>query len=223
VFTGLLTGTPTIGDAVWGIGNVRRRLLAVAIGIAALGIAGAAVGASLRAEGIAPAPVRESNAEVAQASTPAQARVHKPIPVRISIPSIGVNARIVALGLNRDRTIEVPRNFAETGWFRPGPEPGEQGAAVILGHVNSRSGPAVFSRLRELRVGGMIHVRLQDGSTVKFAARSMLRVPKNRFPTKLVYARTQQPTLRLITCAGPLNYATGHHPDNYIVFATLAR
>ena len=208
---------------MWGIR--RGRLAAVGVVVAALGVAGAAVGSSLRAEGIAPGPDRAAIQDAVQASkAPTRtARVHKAIPVRISIPAIGVNARIIPLGLNRDRTVEVPKNFAETGWFRPGPEPGEQGAAVILGHVNSRSGPAVFSRLRELRVGAVISVRLQDGSTVKFVARSMLRVPKNRFPTKLVYARTRQPTLRLITCAGPLNWATGHHPDNYIVFATVAR
>jgi hypothetical protein len=50
----------------------------------------------------------------------------------------------------------------------------------------------------------------------------MLRVSKDRFPTKLVYARTAEPTLRVITCAGKLNRTTGHHSDNYIVFATLA-
>jgi sortase (surface protein transpeptidase) len=211
---------------VWGIRKGRRRLAALGVAVAALGIAGAAVGASLRAEGIAPAPDRAAvrgTVEESKTTRATKARVHKPIPVRISIPAIGVNARIIPLGLNRDRTIEVPKNFAETGWFRPGAEPGERGAAVIVGHLDSRAGPAVFYRLDELRLGDVIRVRLRDGSTVKFAARSMLRVPKNRFPTELVYARTRQPTLRLITCAGPLNYTTGHHPDNYIVFATLVR
>jgi sortase (surface protein transpeptidase) len=130
---------------------------------------------------------------------------------------------VIRLGLNPDRTIEVPKNFAHTGWFRPGPEPGEQGAAVILGHFDSRSGPAVFFRLRELRAGDVIRVHPQDGSTVRFVARSMLRVAKNRFPTKRVYARTSQPTLRLVTCAGRLNASTGHHDDNYIVFASIRR
>jgi sortase (surface protein transpeptidase) len=150
-------------------------------------------------------------------------REQMPIPVGISIPAIGVSARTIRLGLNRDRTIEVPTNFADTGWFQPGPEPGETGAAVIVGHVDSRRGPAVFYRLRELRIGQVINVHLQDRATVRFVVRSMTRVPKSRFPTKRVYARTRQPTLRLITCAGPLNRATGHHADNYIVFATIVR
>jgi sortase (surface protein transpeptidase) len=151
----------------------------------------------------------------------ATTRKQMPDPVRIVIPAIRVNARIVPLGLNRDRTMQVPRNRADTGWFRPGPEPGEQGAAVIVGHLATRSGAGVFARLSKLRAGGVITIRLRGGSTVRFVARSMIRVPKTRFPTKRVYAKTAQPTLRLISCAGKLNPVTGHHVDNYIVFASL--
>jgi sortase (surface protein transpeptidase) len=157
-----------------------------------------------------------------QPAVGAGTRIQMPSPVRISIPAIGVDARVIPLGLNRDGTIQVPKNFADTGWFRPGPEPGEQGAAVIVGHLASRSGPGVFYRLRQLRAGGVITIHLQDRSTVRFVATSMIRVSKSRFPTRRVYARTNRPTLRLITCAGKLNPVTGHHPDNYIVFASLA-
>jgi sortase (surface protein transpeptidase) len=146
-----------------------------------------------------------------------------PDPVRIVIPAIGVDARIVPLGLNYDRTIQVPTNRFETGWFRPGPEPGEVGAAVIVGHVATRSGQGVFARLAQLKRGAVISVHLKGGLVVRFVARSMLRVSKSRFPTNLVYARTTRPTLRLITCTGKLDPATGHHPDNYIVFASLFR
>jgi LPXTG-site transpeptidase (sortase) family protein len=146
-----------------------------------------------------------------------------PNPIWISIPAIGVDTRVIPLGLNPDQTIEVPKNLADTGWFAPGPEPGEQGAAVIVGHLAARSGPGVFYRLRELRVGQMINIRLQDGSTVRYVADSMIRVSKSRFPTNRVYAQTKQPTLRLVTCAGELNASTGHHRDNYIVFASIVR
>jgi LPXTG-site transpeptidase (sortase) family protein len=146
-----------------------------------------------------------------------------PDPVRISIPAIGVNARVIRLGLNPDRTIEVPKNLADSGWFELGPEPGEQGSAVIVGHLESLGGPGVFHRLRQLRVGQVITIRLQDGSTVRYVADSFSRVPKSRFPTDRVYAQTKQPTLRLITCAGTMNPSTGYHPDNYIVFASIVR
>jgi hypothetical protein len=76
-----------------------------------------------------------------------------PIPVRISIPAIEVNAPIVRLGLNPDHTIQVPTNFADAGWFRPGPEPGEVGAPIVVGHLASIRGPGVFCRARiELRL-----------------------------------------------------------------------
>jgi sortase (surface protein transpeptidase) len=146
-----------------------------------------------------------------------------PDPVRISIPSIRVNAPIVPLGLNRDQTMQVPPNRSDAGWFRPGPEPGEVGPAVIVGHLATMSGPGVFAHLSRLKRGGLINVRLRGGSSVTFVARAMIRVAKSRFPTRRVYARTALPTLRLITCAGRFNPVTGHHTDNFIVFASLLK
>lgn len=189
-----------------GAGAGRRRVRAAGRVVATLGIVAAFLAVTATA-----APSRDAT------------RRQMPNPVRVVIPAIGVDARIVALGLNRDRTMQVPRKLADAGWFAQGPEPGERGAAVIVGHLAGRSGAGVFSRLSHLRPGGVIRVELADGSTVRFVARSMIRVSKNRFPTNRVYARTAQPTLRVITCAGKLNPATGHHPDNYIVFATLLR
>jgi LPXTG-site transpeptidase (sortase) family protein len=203
----------------------RRHRLVVALAIAL--ILGAAAGVLLfarmpHAERAEAATRAGANGGKAVLAAKATARRQMPIPIRISIPAIGVDAPVIRLGLNPDRTIQVPTNLADAGWFQPGPEPGERGAAVIAGHLESRSGPGVFYRLRELPVGGMIEVQLQDRTTVRFVVRSMTRVPKSRFPTKLVYARTKEPTLSLVTCAGPLNWSTGHHQDNYIVFATIA-
>jgi sortase (surface protein transpeptidase) len=202
---------------VIGVGErSRRRRFAVGLTVV-LGFLGAAVGVSLSAG------VPDTQAASLLAAPKAATRKQMPDPVRIVIPAIGVNARVIPLGLNPDQTIQVPTNPTDTGWFRPGPEPGEQGAAVIVGHVATRSGPAVFYRLRNLRVGQVIKIRLRDGSTVRYVARSMIAVLKSRFPTNRVYARTTQPTLRLITCAGKLNPSTGHHPENYIVFASIVR
>jgi sortase (surface protein transpeptidase) len=144
-----------------------------------------------------------------------------PTPSRIVIPAIRVSAPLIPLGLNRARTIQVPQSFSVAGWFRPGPEPGEQGAAVILGHVDSRSGPGVFFHVSALRPGDMIKVVLRTRKALRFVVTDRREVPKLRFPTKLVYARTPAPTLRLITCGGRFNPATGHYLDNFIVFARL--
>ena len=202
-------------------GTERRRGRRRALGLSALavGLAGAAVGAAFLTGLL---QIGEGKALAAQTRLKATTPKQMPDPIRISIPAIGVDARVIPLGLNPDQTIQVPKNLADTGWFRPGPEPGEQGAAVIVGHLDSTRGAGVFFRLHDLRPGNVITVHLRGGSRVRFVARSMIRVSKNHFPTRRVYARTPQPTLRLITCAGRLNPATGHHADNYIVFATLA-
>jgi sortase (surface protein transpeptidase) len=145
-----------------------------------------------------------------------------PRPVRIIIPAIRVSAPVIPLGLNRDGSLQVPKSFSQSGWFQPGPEPGEYGAAVIVGHVDSKSGPGVFYRLRALRRGDVIKVVLKTGSTLRFVVRSGMTVPKKRFPTKLVYGKTNRPELRLITCDGAFDRSTGHYLNNYIVFASLA-
>jgi LPXTG-site transpeptidase (sortase) family protein len=211
----------------------RRHRFAVGITIVALGVCGVAVGVSLSAPVSGTRAVRTTTTAAAPKASASGANVlavqktvvrkQMPDPVRISIPAIGVNARVIALGLNSDDTMQVPTNYADTGWFQPGPEPGEVGPAIIVGHLNSKRGPAVFQRLSELRVGQVITVHLKGGSVVRFRADSMIRVAKDHFPTKRVYARTKQPTLRLVTCAGPFDPVTGHHADNYIVFASLVR
>ena len=147
--------------------------------------------------------------------------VQLPIPVRVVIPSIGVSAPLIPLGLNRDGTLEVPKSFSEAGWFRPGPEPGERGAAVIAGHIASKYGPGVFLRLSSLRRGAAIVVVLENRTRLRFVVTGQKQVAKARFPAKLVYRKTPYPALRLITCGGRFNAATGHHVDNTIVFASL--
>ena len=143
------------------------------------------------------------------------------IPVTIRIPSIEVEAPIVGLGLHEDGTIEVPERTEETGWWRGGPEPGEPGPAVILGHVDSRVGPAVFYRLRELDPGDEIHIDREDGTTVTYVVEASERHGKDVFPTDAVYGATEQPTLRLVTCGGEFDYDVRSYEDNFIVFATI--
>jgi sortase (surface protein transpeptidase) len=143
----------------------------------------------------------------------------EPRPTRIRIPAIGVNARVTRLGLNPDGTMQTPVKFADTGWYAPGPEPGERGAAVIAGHVDSKTGPAVFYRLGELRRGDGIRVTVADGKVIRFKVAGLERWPKNSFPTKRVFGRTRAATLRLVTCGGAFNRATGHYVDNTIVYA----
>lgn len=140
-------------------------------------------------------------------------------PQRIRIPSIGVDADVTDLGLNPDGTLEVPQDFSNTGWFSKGSRPGQYGASVIAGHIDSTDGPAVFFRLRELGEGDDIVVESPDGRTVTFRVETVEQFPKDAFPTKRVYSFTREPTIRLVTCGGPFNETIGHYEDNIIAFA----
>ena len=138
----------------------------------------------------------------------------------VAVPAVGIAAPTRALGLKPNGKIEVPDDYSEAGWRENGPEPGERGAAMITAHVDSRSGPAAFKRLSEVSRGDEIDVRRKDGSTATFVARRTERVSKDSFPTRRVYADTRLPTLRLVTCGGAFDGATGHYRDNLIVYAT---
>jgi sortase (surface protein transpeptidase) len=140
-------------------------------------------------------------------------------PVRVEIPAIGVAAPLVRLGLNRDGTMEVPGDFQVAGWFTGGPQPGQLGPAVIAGHVDSRTGPAVFYRLRDLRLGDQIRVVRADRLAVRFEVESLASYPKLELPDEEVYGATTAPVLRLITCAGTFDRARHSYRDNLVVSA----
>jgi hypothetical protein len=145
-----------------------------------------------------------------------------PVPVRLEIARIGVSSGLEPLGRARDKTIEVPSDWDVAGWYRSGPRPGEPGSAVLLGHVDSKRGPAVFYRLRELRAGDQVELVGADGSRVRFTVDRVEQYDKRRFPTDEVYYPTLRPALRLVTCGGPFDQATRHYRANIIAFATLS-
>jgi hypothetical protein len=143
-------------------------------------------------------------------------------PVRLAIPAIGVATPLVRLGLEADGGMQVPADFGRAGWFTEGPAPGQVGPSVIAGHVDSRSGPAVFYRLRELRPGQAILVERADGSRLRFVVEQARSYSKEGFPTAAVFGPVPEAALRLITCAGDFDRARGSYRDNLVVFARLA-
>lgn len=145
------------------------------------------------------------------------------IPVRIRIPAIGVDAAVAEVGKNPDGSIQVPplavHNLA--AWYRYGPTPGQRGAAVIVGHVDSYTAPSVFYSLKYLRAGEKIYIALADGRQAVFSVDQLQDAAKTHFPTRSVYGALPYPGLRLITCGGSFDTATGHYLDNIIVYAHL--
>jgi sortase (surface protein transpeptidase) len=144
--------------------------------------------------------------------------------VHLEIPEIGVDTALMPLGLTSGHSMEVPplSRAQEAGWYKLGPSPGALGAAVIVGHVDTYQGPAVFYRLGSLRPGNVFRVTRQDGRTAVFRVDSVVTVSKSDFPTHKVFGRVRYAALRLITCGGPFDTETGHYTENVIVYARLA-
>jgi len=206
----------------------RLPVLLAGAGVAlAIAAAGAADGQPSSAPPPAPpiATVRAAATRIARPSPPPPRRRARRktrrvgLPARIRIPAVGVSARVIGLGLDPDGALEVPSRWGDVGWYVRSPRPGESGPAVLAGHVDSTSGPAVFYRLGALRRGATIQITGKDGTAVRFRVLRVERWPKTHFPTHRVYAPTRRPTLRLITCGGGFDRNTGHYVDNTIVFA----
>ncbi|MFJ9391964.1 class F sortase [Nocardioides sp. NPDC101246] len=148
-----------------------------------------------------------------------------PAPTAVSIPSIGVASDLMRLDLTEERRLEVPPlSQAQTaGWYQRSPTPGATGAAVIVGHVDSAEGPAVFYDLGDLRRGAKVRVDRVDGSTAVFRVDRLASYLKSDFPTKAVYGQVPYAELRLITCGGDYDRAEGGYQSNTVVYATLVR
>ncbi|MET7366408.1 class F sortase [Streptomyces sp. NPDC005566] len=146
-----------------------------------------------------------------------------PAPAQISIPSIGVTSELMRLGLNGDGTVEVPpaEKGMTAGWYAGGAVPGEPGAAVVIGHNDTRFGRAVFHDLRKIAEGADITILNGLGEQAHFRVTGTETVSKSAFPSEKVYGETGGRVLRLITCDGSFD-AEGHPVDNLIVYATLS-
>jgi len=145
----------------------------------------------------------------------------KPVarPVSLTIPLIGVQTRLVYLGLTSDGALQVPSSTSVAGWYTGSPRPGAIGSAIIVGHIDSYVGPGIFFRLSTLRRGDKIYVRRADGTLVEFRVTSVQTYLKDHFPTEDVYGPTPDAELRLITCGGAFDHATGHYLSNIVVYA----
>ncbi|MEW1910749.1 class F sortase [Kitasatospora sp. NPDC085895] len=144
------------------------------------------------------------------------------LPTRLRIPAIGVDAPVTGVGLDAAGGVQVPpvgdRNLA--GWYRLGTAPGAAGNALLVGHVDTERGPAVFWALGSLHRGNTLDVLRADGSTARFAVDTVEVLPKAGFPADRVYRATARPEVRVVTCGGGYTRATGYQ-GNVVVSAHL--
>ena len=204
----------------------RRPWAAAALVAGLILVCGGGVGLGLASQTGRPAATVEKVHRVAvpqgyRAPAPAPAQTPAALPVSLTIPAIGVQTSLIHLGLAADGTLQVPSSTTVAGWYTGSPRPGAVGAAVIAGHVDSHAGPAVFFQLRQLRPGQAVYVKRADGSVVAFKVTDVKQYPKAQFPTAAVYSPVPDSELRLITCGGTFDPATGLYLSNVIVDAVL--
>lgn len=145
-------------------------------------------------------------------------------PVRICVPDIHVDAQVMQLGLNADRTVQVPplSQVRVAGWYKYSAAPGSVGPTVVLGHVNSAQyGDGVFLDLALTHAGDKVVVYRGDGRVATYRIDRVQQVSKSRFPSQAVYGATSGPALRLVTCGGRFDASTGSYNDNIIAYGTL--
>ena len=156
---------------------------------------------------------------------PPQSAAAAPVasPVSLTIPLIGVKTSLITLGLAQGGAMQVPSSTTVAGWYTGSPRPGAVGSSIIVGHIDSVTGPGVFYRLSDLRSGDDVFVKRADGTTAEFRVTLIQTYLKDHFPTQTVYGPTPDAELRLITCGGAFDAATHHYLSNIVVYATEVR
>jgi hypothetical protein len=155
------------------------------------------------------------------AALPIVKPMSRSVPVRVRVPSIGVDSPLMNLGLLPDGSLQVPPAATPAGWYTGAPTPGELGPAIIVGHIDWAGVDGVFFRLHSLLPGAEIDVTRADGSTAVFRVLSVHEYAKDAFPTQLVYGNTAYSALRLITCGGAFNTKAHSYEDDIVAYAEL--
>jgi sortase (surface protein transpeptidase) len=179
--------------------------------------AGAAAGVQSPSTSAAPVPSATPNDLLARARA-----IMAPAapPSRLVVPSIGVDATVEAVALDDQGRMATPSRSDRVAWYRPGSAPGDVGNAVIDGHLDWTSGPAVFWRLGQLRRGAPITVFRADGSQAQFVVDSTSQMPFDS-STDSLFTLTGPPTLTLITCSGSWDRQRGTYLQRLVVRATF--
>ncbi|SED71110.1 Sortase family protein [Streptomyces sp. TLI_105] len=218
-----------VTGGIWWVGDEEPADPPLAAGPAAPGRAGAAAGAPAalghkpkpRALPRAtPRPRPKATPRPRPASPPAP--LARSRPVTVAVPAITIEAPVIELGLDAAGKLGTPPvdNPRVAGWYAKGPAPGERGTAVVVGHRDTRTGPAVFLNLNSLSAGNTVRVARADGKVAVFTVDRVRTYAKDAFPDKEVYGDTGRPELRLLTCGGAFDRGKGYEA-NIVVFAHL--
>lgn len=143
------------------------------------------------------------------------------VPETVTIESIGVDAPVEGVGLQENGEMGVPKDYRNAGWYESGAKPGEQGSAVIAGHVNTPEGKGIFWDLHKLEVGDEVKISDKNGETRVFEVVDKKAFDLGEAPIDQIFGYTPRRMLNLITCTGKYNYDKGTHEQRLVVYTEL--
>ncbi|HUG17077.1 MAG TPA: class F sortase [Thermomicrobiales bacterium] len=143
-------------------------------------------------------------------------------PVRLWIPALGVDTVVQWVGRDDEGRMATPSNYTDAAWYEGGPPPGTVGNAVIAGHLDSTSGPAVFYRLGDLAPGDEVYVTTSAGVDLRFVVQGVEAYDASDAPLERIFGAADAAQLNLITCSGRFNRSTGEYDERLVVYTTLA-
>ncbi|MGW4248741.1 class F sortase [Nocardia sp. NPDC004722] len=166
-------------------------------------------------------PAAATSAPATTTAVKTAAAITRSTPVSFAISSIKATGSLISVGLNTDGSVQVPADYRQAGWYQKGPAPGEEGSAVILGHVDSYKGEGVFFSLKKVRPNDIVDVTRADGKTAHFKVTDVRMYEKTQFPDQLVFGPRGGATLQIVTCGGAFNQTTKSYESNVVVFSSL--
>ncbi len=142
-------------------------------------------------------------------------------PLQLKVPAIGVDTAIEWVGLDDEGNMDVPSEYRTVAWYEHGPNPGMKGNAVVAGHLDSQTGPAVFYRLGDLQPGDEIIVVTHDGEEQRFAVTGVESFDANSAPLYNIFGASGSANLNLITCEGSFDPDARQYDKRLVVYSTL--
>lgn len=180
-------------------------------------LAKSAVPVATLASSIVPATTKPVVTEVAQYI------VAPDKPRYLMIPKVGVDARIISVGLDDQGALKTPANIYDTAWFNQSSLPGQTGAMLIDGHVSSWKAHGVFFNIKNLVVGDVIKIQRGDDTVFKYEVVKVQFYDADNVDmvAATMSADANRPGLNLITCTGDIIAGTYLFTQRVVVFAVL--
>ncbi|MDW2886748.1 class F sortase [Exiguobacterium artemiae] len=143
------------------------------------------------------------------------------LPKTLAIGKLDVKTNVEQVGLDKKGAMGTPKNEQQVGWYKLGPRPGDVGNAVIDGHTDTKTGPAVFYQLHELKKGDKIEIKDESGRNLVFRVKKLVEYGHLDAPLEKIFGASDRRNLNLITCIGTYDENEGTYDNRLVVFTEL--